>query len=128
MFLSLRIGDQAHFEFHLKNWKKRIGCDEVETQPELRVLDDSPKTAIRRPFPSVCNILSSTKTGNDIIQFYEKNNVLQEEHRAVLLNTITKYLEVNGYDCSLSECADIEKQICKIFPTEELVIIAFVFN
>lgn len=127
MFLSLRIGDQAHFEFNLKNWKKRIGCDEVVTQAELKVLDDSPKTAIKRSFPSVCNILSSTKTGNDIIQFYEKNNVLQEEHRTVLLNTITKYLEVNGYDCSLSECADIEKQICKIFPTEELVIIAFVF-
>lgn len=82
------------------------------------------KAGIKRPLLSVSDILSSTKSGTEILKYYEKNQILQEEHRTLLISTITQYLDLNGCEVSLSNCAELEKQICTIFPTEELVIIS----
>ncbi|XP_065356917.1 uncharacterized protein LOC135952157 [Calliphora vicina] len=87
---------------------------------ELKNVVNSSKTNIKRSLLSVSDILSSTKSGLEILKYYEKNQILQEEHRTLLISTITKYLDINGYDFSLSECAELEKQICSIFPSEEL--------
>ncbi|KNC23711.1 hypothetical protein FF38_01233, partial [Lucilia cuprina] len=56
--------------------------------------------------------LSSTKSGTEILKYYDKHQILQEEHRTLLINTITQYLDLNGCEVSLSDCAELEKQIC----------------
>ncbi|XP_046801112.1 uncharacterized protein LOC111688897 [Lucilia cuprina] len=64
--------------------------------------------------------LSCTKSGTEILKYNDKYQILQEEHRTLLISTITQYLDLNGCEVSLSDCAELEKQICIKFPTEEL--------
>ncbi|XP_046806468.1 uncharacterized protein LOC124419810 isoform X3 [Lucilia cuprina] len=59
-------------------------------------------------------------TKKQILKYYEKNKILHEGHRNLLIDTISKYIKAKGYKLSISQCADLEKEICKIFPSEEL--------
>ncbi|XP_037812660.1 uncharacterized protein LOC119604245 [Lucilia sericata] len=115
IFSTLRTGDQAHFEFELQNWKKNFGYER-----DFNMETNNAKAGIKRSLLSVSDILSSTKSGTEILKYYDKHQILQEEHRTLLISTITQYLDLNGCEVSLSECAELEKQICTIFPTEEL--------
>ncbi|XP_046805893.1 uncharacterized protein LOC124419663 [Lucilia cuprina] len=66
------------------------------------------------------SILKDTNVGEKIIKNYEENQIFSEEVRVLLLNTIAKYIDVKGYRCTLTDCSNIEQQICKVFPTEQL--------
>ena len=71
-----------------------------------------------------CGFPSKTKyecTFADCFQTFGKKNSLYEEQRNLLINTICKYVEAKGVEFSLSECSAIEKEICSIFPSEQLV-------
>ncbi|KNC23130.1 hypothetical protein FF38_01757 [Lucilia cuprina] len=66
---------------------------------------------------------------NPVINFIEEsqmNNCTETPlssvlcDRTLLISTITQYLDLNGCEVSLSDCAELEKQICTIFKTEEL--------
>lgn len=116
IFSTLRTGDEAKFEFELEKWKKSF---EGPVQNNTETFH--PINTNRNSQFSVLEILSNTKSGKEILKFYEKHEILQEEHRTLLINTVTKYLDLNGFDCSLSDCAALEKQICTVFPSEELV-------
>ena len=117
LFQDLTTGEQARFEYHLENWKRQFNTIEFcPVSESLSTLQN--KTA---KTPTVMEILSNTSTGKDILKFYQNNKSLYEEQRNLLISTITKYIESQGILCSLSDCSDIEKQICSIFPTEKLV-------
>lgn len=110
LLADFTIGDQAIFEEHLDGWKNKRNVTQQPNFQKQRVNSIS-----------VLEILNKTYNGKEILNFYAKNNVFHEEQRNILINTITKYIEANGIQCSISDCADIEAEICSIFPTEQLV-------
>ncbi|KNC31058.1 hypothetical protein FF38_00565 [Lucilia cuprina] len=110
LFVDSQIGDMVKFEYNLDEWKKSLNKSETYTSQSNQVT-----TKI-----SIMEILKCTHNGREILDFYKKNETLHEEQRNLLLNTIIKYIEANGVVCSLSDCSEMEKEICSIFPSEEL--------
>ncbi|XP_046810816.1 uncharacterized protein LOC111687876 [Lucilia cuprina] len=113
LFEDLPIGQQAKFEFNLEKWNKQFNSSEI-----LPVCQHI--TTTEQKIPTVTEILSNTRNGKDIQNYYNNNKTLHDEQRNLLINTITKYIESKNITCSLSDCMEIEKQICNIFPTEKL--------
>ncbi|XP_065354405.1 uncharacterized protein LOC135948881 [Calliphora vicina] len=113
LFSDLPVGDQAIFENKLKNWKKSFEADITDID-----LLASPKPT--RNNISVREVLNTTHNGKEILAFYNNNGTLYDEQRNLLITTITKYVEGNDIDCSLSDCTELEKEICTIFPSEEI--------
>lgn len=111
LFQNLPVGQQAIFEHRLKQWKD----DDVPTANQFSSTYSNKKT------PTLMTILQDTHTGLQILQYYETKQCFHEEQRILLINTIARYLEVKGYECTIANCSDIEKQICSLFPTEQLV-------
>ncbi|KAI8130050.1 hypothetical protein CVS40_0842 [Lucilia cuprina] len=113
LFEDLPIGQQAKFEFNLEKWNKQFNSSEI-----LPVCQHI--TTTEQKIPTVTEILSNTRNGKDIQNYYNNNKTLHDEQRNLLINTITKYIESKNITCSLSDCMEIEKQIYNIFPTEKL--------
>lgn len=117
LFHGLAVGDMAIFENKLKTWRlQSTDTETISTSP-----DNSQSTAqsfVKSPICSVNEMLMDTQNGRLILKHYSKHNILNEEQRNLLINTIAKYIESKGYLCSLSDCTEIENQICTIFPTE----------
>lgn len=113
LFYGLPIGDMATFEFKYEKWKT----------PQSEKLSESENqiSPMQNQTISVMNILQDTENGKLILKYYENNKILHEEHRALLIDTISKYVESKGFKSSVSQCIDMEKEICSIFPSEELV-------
>lgn len=84
------------------------------------ILTDT-SNSLKMSFVSVKEILSNTFNGKEILKFYAKHNILHEEQRNLLITTVAKYIEAKGLSCSISDCSDMEKQICAIFPSEQIV-------
>lgn len=116
LFRNQTIGEQAAFEHNLKKWKEGTCSDE----PTYNILQSKNSTK-RKQMPSLLEILSNTCCGKQLLQYYKENRCLYEEQRNLLINTITKYIESNGLVYSLADCNELEKEICAVFPTEELV-------
>lgn len=76
---------------------------------------------VKAPICSVKDMLSDTHNGRLILQYYAEHNILNEQQRNLLITTIAKYIELRGYICTLSDCSEIENQICSLFPTESKV-------
>lgn len=70
---------------------------------------------------SVADILENTLSGKLILKYYTKNNVLHDDQRNLLITTISKYLFESEVKCSISNCFDLEKEICSLFPSEKMV-------
>ncbi|KNC21407.1 hypothetical protein FF38_12548 [Lucilia cuprina] len=121
LFEDLPIGQQAKFEFNLEKWNKQFNSSEI-----LPVCQHI--TTTEQKIPTVTEILSNTRNGKDIQNYYNNNKTLHDEQRNLLINTITKYIESKNITCSLSDCMEIEKQIYNIFPTEKLIDIDFVLK
>lgn len=119
LFYGLPIGDMATFEFKYEKWKT----------PQSEKLSESENqiSPMQNQTISVMNILQDTENGKLILKYYENNKILHEEHRALLIDTISKYVESKGFKASVSQCIDMEKEICSIFPSEELVSVTFIF-
>lgn len=123
------MGEQAIFEHKLKNWKQKCNVEHeftlAVTKPDHGnfstplTLENTINT--KNQIPSLMTILKDTQTGIQILKFYDEKKILHEEQRVLLISTIAKYWELNGHNCSITDCSDIEQQICKIFPTEQLV-------
>ncbi|XP_075149370.1 uncharacterized protein LOC142223367 [Haematobia irritans] len=116
LFSTLSVGDQAIFEFNLKRWKL-----EQRTHPD----DDSFKTEVLPKgqhilLPSVMDILNDTANGKMLLKYYNDNNVLHEEQRTLLIATLANYIDDKGIFCKITDCSELEKQICVIFPTENI--------
>ncbi|XP_046804288.1 uncharacterized protein LOC111677594 isoform X2 [Lucilia cuprina] len=112
LFYGLPIGDMVTFEDEFEKWKKT----HIDESTNL----EKPRCFNQQQFVSVNTILQDTENGKQILKYYEKNKILHEGHRNLLIDTISKYIEAKGYKLSISQCADLEKEICKIFPSEEL--------
>lgn len=113
--LNYTIGHQAIFETNLEKWRNQQQLDGHNSFPNLKPSETNHHVI------SVKEILSNTYNGKEILNFYGKNNILHEEQRSLLISTITKYIEAKGIDCSISDCSQIENDICLIFPTEQIV-------
>ncbi|XP_037820789.1 uncharacterized protein LOC119609869 isoform X1 [Lucilia sericata] len=112
LFSDLPVGDQAIFETNLKKWMQSLETSDVDLSTSTNVT--------QKIICSVKEILKTTYNGQEIYAFYKKNGKLYDEQRNLLISTITKYIESHGIDCSLSECTELEKEICSLFPTEEM--------
>lgn len=66
LFSTLRTGDQVKFEFELQKWRKTFELPE-QNKEEKTQLDKSLKSGGNHQL-SVYNILSSTKSGKEIIK------------------------------------------------------------
>ncbi|XP_037809229.1 uncharacterized protein LOC119601998, partial [Lucilia sericata] len=115
LFNDLSVGDQAKFENCLEKWKET--STPFFKRDEIQLSSDSSQ---KSSFVSVKEILSNTFNGKEILKFYSKNDILHEEQRNLLISTVAKYIEANGIPYTISDCADIENQICNIFPSEQL--------
>lgn len=129
------VGDLANFEINLEKWKlTSTGNETFSYNSTPRFLNDNPTfvedaptldkdipSFIKEPIVSVMKMLSETQNGRLILSYYAQHNILHEEQRTLLISTLAKYIESKGYQCSLSDCMEMEKQICKIFPTETIV-------
>lgn len=120
LFTDLPVGDQAIFENKLANWKKSFIADAID-------FNFSAPSKPTKNNISVKEVLNTTHNGKEIQAFYNKHGKLYEEQRSLLITTITKFVEGNGIDCSLSDCTELEKEICSIFPSEEIVRINLLF-
>ena len=118
LFSNLPIGDYAKFEHKLEEWRKNL--ENFDCSYNVPSFGHS-ELQIGKKTISVMEILTSTHSGKEILNYYAKNNYLQEEQRTLLINTIAKYIDLNGIHYSLSDCAEMEKDICNIFETENLV-------
>ncbi|XP_037824735.1 uncharacterized protein LOC119612917 [Lucilia sericata] len=105
----------AKFENCLEKWKET--STPFFKRDEIQLSSDSSQ---KSSFVSVKEILSNTFNGKEILKFYSKNDILREEQRNLLISTVAKYIEGNGIPYTISDCADIENQICNIFPSEQL--------
>lgn len=116
------IGDQVIFEYNLEKWKnsKTNEGSSSENFQNKNILDNNTYENKNVPI-SVMEILNNTFNGKEILKYYTKNNALHDEQRNLLISTVTKYIEAKGIKCSLSECNEIEIQICNMFPNEKLV-------
>ncbi|XP_073812255.1 uncharacterized protein [Musca autumnalis] len=63
-------------------------------------------------------MLLDSQNGTLLLKHYSKNKSLNEEQRNLLINTIAKYVDCKGFACSLSDCYEMERQICVLFPME----------
>lgn len=108
------IGDLVKFQHNIEQWKKLKVPNESKTH-------EQEKCTIKGTQISVMEILENTYNGKEILDFYRKNDTLYEEQRNLLINTIGKYIEAKGVEFSLSACSVMEKEICSIFPSEQLV-------
>ncbi|KNC32281.1 hypothetical protein FF38_12920 [Lucilia cuprina] len=115
LFNDLSVGDQAKFENCLEKWKET--STPFFKRDEIQLSSDSSQ---KSSFVSVKEILSNTFNGKEILKFYSKNDILHEEQRNLLISTVAKYIEANGIPYTISDCADIEKQISNIFLSEQL--------
>ncbi|KAM7344009.1 uncharacterized protein ACRADG_010859 isoform 2-T2 [Cochliomyia hominivorax] len=64
-------------------------------------------------------ILEETSGGQMVMNYYEKHQILREEHRTALINVIARYIDTAGYGLTLSESNQLEAQIVEMFPTEK---------
>lgn len=119
LFYGLPIGDMATFEFRYEKWRTPQAEKLFESESEI--------TSMENQKISVMKILQDTVNGKQILKYYENNRILHEEHRSLLIDTISKYVESKGLKVSISQCFDMEKEICSIFPSEELVSITSIF-
>lgn len=115
LFCNLTVGDQVIFEANWKNWIKSTEPAVINTNLPISF------SRFKTQKISLMEILNTTHTGKEIKNFYNKTGKLHDEQRNLLIGTITKYIEGNGVEFSLSDCTDLEKEICTIFPTEEIV-------
>lgn len=110
LFRNLPVGHQALFEHKLKEWKSA----------NIPTFNQNNSRNVKK-FPSLLTILQDSPTGKQIMEYYDSKQCFHEEQRVLLINTIAKYLDVKGYDITITDCLDIEKQICTVFPSEQLV-------
>ena len=108
------MGEQAIFENNLKRWKNEAKPIADTSFKSLRSIENLP---INTKIPSLTSILKDTESGKQILKFYEENKVLHEQHRVLLINILAKYLDLKGYNCTITDCSNIEFQICSLFAT-----------
>lgn len=89
--------------------------------PHMQFQTAKYKQAIRtvQPRYDLGQILHDSSGGQLILDYYEKNQILREEHRTALINLIARYIDSNGCVLSLSESNQLEAQITEIFPSEK---------
>lgn len=126
LFQGLPVGDLAVFENHFENWMVQNVPILTPTVPEIisnapTSTQKSESVSTKEPVCSVMTILKETHNGKAILKYYEEKRVLRDEQRQLLIKTIASYVEARGISCSVSDCSEMEKEICYIFPTEELV-------
>ncbi|XP_075148179.1 uncharacterized protein LOC142222103 [Haematobia irritans] len=124
LFTGLAVGDMVIFEDRLKKWKSHCMAQgkmlpsPQETQ-NMSSSDDC-ESLVKAAIPSVKTMLMNTQNGRRILKYYEENKILHEDQRNLLIDTIAKYMEAEGYSCTISDCTRIENQICSLFPTESM--------
>lgn len=130
LFYGLAVGDLAVFEENFEKWKLK-NMDVVKPNNQKQTSDISLTTTTSKncitnnKICSVMTILKDTHNGRAILKYYDENNILHEDQRQLLIKTIASYVDVKGITCSVSDTSQMESEICSIFPTEELVSIAF---
>lgn len=67
-------------------------------------------------------ILNETKKGKMLVEYFEEKKCFQEEHRAILINTVVQYFQENDLNMTLSTSYRIEQEITQRFPSEKCVI------
>lgn len=63
-------------------------------------------------------LLWSGIVGEQIKQFYDKNECLEEVHRTKLMSTIVDYCSVHGMKLSVGKCRTLASEIKETFPNE----------
>lgn len=123
LFCGLPVGDMTIFENELIIWRSYDNDMNYKTPDILRptTVCDDVQSFVKSPICSVKDMLTDTQNGRLILKYYSEHNILHEQQRNLLINTIAKYIELKGYVCTLSDCSEIENQICTLFPTESKV-------
>lgn len=124
LFADSPVGDEALFESNLERWKAASNVDVntfCNTKLILEPSDQNHLTVNKDKYFSVKQFLDTTKSGKMIQKYYIQHNILHEEQRNLLVNTIANFLQENGFECSIAKCSTIQKEICSIFPTEKEV-------
>lgn len=123
LFRHMPVGELALFEIRLKEWKETDNIS-VKSPKLLSLNNDScgnTPAFVKEPICSVSEILSSSQNGKLLLAYYMEHKEFKEEQRNLLVETITKYVEARGHNCTFAEYTEIGKQIGKIFPTESVV-------
>lgn len=139
---NFKHGDRILFEYKLEKWRASIG---MPLQPGIELPSTSSEVRCRTPSsPSPSNlssrgisptsspettqcksidlstILNVKKHGQNIVDYYNKNNKFQTEHRQRLISIIAEYFDENSIPLSLKTSYRLEEEILELFPTEKL--------
>ncbi|XP_058985184.1 uncharacterized protein LOC131805681 [Musca domestica] len=117
LFQGLAVGDMAIFQKNLTQWQ--LESNNAEKTPKTNTtLEFTDCGLVKKPVPSVKDMLMDSQNGRLLLKHYAKHNLFNEQQRNLLINTLAKYIESKGYPCSLADSDEIENQICVLFPTE----------
>lgn len=73
-------------------------------------------------------ILNSNPYGLSLIKKFNETNVMDENLRKVLCESILQYCIQHNHELSVDDSARLAKQICKVFPGEVMVYLFFSFT
>ncbi|XP_075158212.1 uncharacterized protein LOC142231488 [Haematobia irritans] len=116
---NMTIGQQAMLEYNLKVWKASGTTFDKPPEESLKPSSLENKQ-LKSQGISVDEILANTSNGKELLKYYSRYSYFNEEQRSLLINTIVKYIESSEITCGLSECTEIENQICSVFPSEQI--------
>ncbi|KAI8122026.1 hypothetical protein CVS40_6962, partial [Lucilia cuprina] len=125
---KMKIGDRLIFKYNFEHWKSENGF----TSPAHKYLKhhreytssssclSSQSSDEMDSLPTVLEILKQHQVGINIMEQYEKIQLLNEQHRIMIMNIIVEHFFSKNIIMTLKISYRLENEILKLFPNEKL--------
>ncbi|XP_046806128.1 uncharacterized protein LOC124419713 [Lucilia cuprina] len=125
---KMKIGDRLIFKYNFEHWKFENGF----TSPAHKYLKhhreytsslsclSSQSSDEMDSLPTVLEILKQHQVGINIMEQYEKIQLLNEQHRIMIMNIIVEHFFSKNIIMTLQISYRLKNEILKLFPNEKL--------
>ncbi|XP_037821478.1 uncharacterized protein LOC119610378 [Lucilia sericata] len=125
---KIKIGDRLIFKYQFENWKDENCTPSLARRYMKQSSDNTSSSSFLSSqssdemdsTPAVIDILKQHKVGCNIVEQYEKLQLLTEHQRIIIMNIIVEYFYSRNITMTLQISYRLEKEILKIFPREKL--------
>lgn len=123
-------GAQVEFNYQWNKWIKNLNVQDEAEQQSRTVLRTSEGTSnhsaalkanATEKSITLDIILKSNQYGITLINAYEKNKVMNDNLRKLLVESVLQYCIEFKHDLTVKDCSLLAAQIVQVFPGEEMV-------